>query len=158
VTVEIPLTRGLVALVDDDDAHEMLKSRWYPLTTKGKVYAIRRWHVGAPADFERLMHRAILKPRKGLLIDHTNGMTLDNRRSNIRIATPSQNTVNQDTSKKGERKYPRGVHKTERGRFYATITQNRERIRIGGYDTPEEAHAAYCEEARRIFGEFARYE
>ena len=38
----------------------------------------------------------------------------------------------------------------------AQIEKNGKSRYIGGYDTPEEAHAAYCIEAEKLHGQFAR--
>ena len=40
------------------------------------------------------MHRFLLKPKIGILIDHINGNGLDNRRSNLRECNSTQNNAN----------------------------------------------------------------
>ena len=88
------------------------------------------------------------------LIDHVNGDKTDNRIANLRLATKSTNGANSKTrcdSSIGLK----GVYRN-RARYSARISCNGTRYRLGTYDTPELAHAAYCAAARRYFGEFAR--
>lgn len=152
VTVEIPLTRGLVALVDDEDAEWLRQWRWCALSTRrSSFYACRR--QGACAI---LMHRELLQPPLGYHCDHIDGNGLDNRRANLRLATPSQNAQNSRAKKKNSTGF-RGVYR-EGERFVAQIRANRVTVRLGRFKTAESAHAAYCEAARRLHGEFARFE
>lgn len=89
-------------------------------------------------------------------IDHINGDKLDNRISNLRASTRSENAKNFPVTKKNTSGY-KGVswHK-QRKRWVASIKVNGKKIDLGRYKTPEEAHAAYCEAANKHHGEFAR--
>lgn len=88
-----------------------------------------------------------------LLIDHKNMDKGDNRFSNLRLATHSQNTIN--TVARGV--LPRGVtfHKREQ-KFQAQIKAGGERHYLGLFDTAEQAHNAYLGAALRLHGDFAR--
>jgi len=89
-------------------------------------------------------------------IDHENGVTYDNRASNLRLATKSQNNANQSKNKKNKSGY-KGVHfKKSRNKWCASIKINNKTIHIGYFDSPELAHIAYCKRAVELFGEFAR--
>jgi hypothetical protein len=89
-------------------------------------------------------------------IDHINNIHTDNRLENLRMATVRQNGYNSKKRKDNTAGY-KGVKK--RGnKFTARIMVNGHRIFLGTYDTPEEAHAAYCKAAKKYFGEFARFE
>ena len=72
VLKEIPLTRGYVALVDDEDYERVSALKWYAVTPKGKVYAQRR--SGGATIF---MHD-FLMGSKG--IDHADGNGINNQR------------------------------------------------------------------------------
>lgn len=87
-------------------------------------------------------------------IDHINGDVTDNRASNLRLATASQNFGNSRRSKANTSGF-KGVWK-RRGKWSADICCNGRRERLGVFETPELAHAAYGEAATRLFGEFAR--
>jgi|688.fasta_scaffold958645_1 hypothetical protein len=89
-----------------------------------------------------------------LNIDHINNIPTDNRLKNLRIATVQQNSYNSKRRKDNRTGY-KGVKK--RGnKFTVRISINKCRVWLGTYNTPEEAHAAYCDAAREHFGEFAR--
>ena len=95
---EIPLTRGFVAVVDDEDYEKLQQLSWYADTgASGLVYAAR----GLPRNGSRRrdkirMHRQILSLARGdsAHVDHKDGDGLNNRRSNLRKCTPSQNLRN----------------------------------------------------------------
>jgi hypothetical protein len=91
----IPLTRGLVSIVDDDDYEMLIRYKWYAKIKKnGKyIYAARaRWENKTRQT--TLMHRVILNPPPRMEIDHIDGNGLNNQRSNIRIVTRRQNGQN----------------------------------------------------------------
>jgi hypothetical protein len=88
-------------------------------------------------------------------VDHANGNSDDDRWSNLRQSTQSQNMGN---SRPRKRKLPKGVSWIRnRGLYRAQLQVNYRRIKIGCFDTIEEAHAAYCAAARKHFGRFARF-
>jgi hypothetical protein len=89
-------------------------------------------------------------------IDHANGNRDDNRFSNLRSATYSQNQWNARTRVDNSSGLKGASFHKRAGRWMATICVNRKQHYLGLHDTPEAAHAAYCEAARKHFGEFAR--
>lgn len=90
-------------------------------------------------------------------IDHVNGMRDDNRWVNLRQAARYQNAWNMKAGKPNSTGF-RGVVRSSHspGRFEAAITAHRQRYHLGTYDSPEAAHAAYCDAAHKLHGEFAR--
>jgi HNH endonuclease/AP2 domain len=87
------------------------------------------------------------------VIDHIDGNPFNNRLENLRTCTHAQNVCN-NSGKKGK-PLPKGV--TARyGKFVAQITSGNARRHLGTFRTSEEAHAAYCEEAKKSHGEFFR--
>lgn len=93
-----------------------------------------------------------------MLVDHINGNGLDNRRSNLRLATAFQNLANMairpHTSQyKGVSYYK---HRTSYKKWVAEIRCNRKRVRLGAFESEIEAARAYNEAAKNLFGEFAR--
>lgn len=87
------------------------------------------------------------------LIDHCNCRPGDNRFSNLREATSSQN----GTNKHGRAVTGfKGVVQHRPGRFVAYIKRDKKTRNLGSFATPEAAHAAYIAAAIDIYGEFAR--
>ena len=92
------------------------------------------------------------------VIDHANCIKDDNRWSNLRAATRSQNAANGHIRKNKLYSNLKGVTWSKRDQmFRATIKVNYRLINLGRFDTQEKAHAAYVAAARRHFGSFARY-
>ena len=83
-------------------------------------------------------------------VDHKNGDALDNRRSNLRLATRRQNIANAVRARKSG--LPRGVRPSN-SRFMARINS----VYLGTFNTPEEAHSAYRAAAIEQYGDFANF-
>lgn len=88
-------------------------------------------------------------------LDHRNRVPDDNRLENLRIATPSQNGCNSRPYSSNTSGF-RGTFRDGGGRWRAQIRVGGKVIYLGLFDTPQEAHAAYCAAATRFHGEFAR--
>lgn len=155
----IPLTRGKLAIVDDDAFADLSLHKWTfqasDTCVRGEGYAFRYSEGGALRRRRIFMHDVILPPPTGKKVDHISGNTLDNRRDNLRHATRSQNAVNRPLASNNTSGY-RGVsfHKGK-GRWRASIKQDGRAIYLGSFSDKEDAARAYNEAALRLFGEFA---
>lgn len=88
-------------------------------------------------------------------IDHINHITTDDRISNLRAATLSENQGNRRLNKNNKCGY-KGVHFFKRTKKWcAQITINKRGKNLGYFDTPELAHKAYMKAAKQIFKDFA---
>lgn len=87
-------------------------------------------------------------------IDHENLDKSDNRFVNLRESTISQNAANSKAHRDSNSKM-KGVSK-KRGKWQARIKCQGVQHRLGVYETPEAASAAYMAAASLLFGEFAR--
>lgn len=87
-------------------------------------------------------------------IDHKNGNKLDNRWSNLREASRSQNMWNRRKSAANTSGF-KGV-RWEAKKWRVRLKYHGKLLHIGFFDTVEAAHAAYCEAAKQYYGEFAR--
>jgi hypothetical protein len=92
---EIELTRGLIALVDDEDFEKLNAVCWNANVNRGAIsercYA-KRYSLNSEGKPRRqmFMHRLIMGAEAGEEVRHINGDGLDNRRSNLKIATHSE--------------------------------------------------------------------
>jgi hypothetical protein len=91
------------------------------------------------------------------MIDHRDGNRANNRWSNLRLATQSENSANRHRHINNTSGF-KGVSLCKWGKWRACIEKNGRKIHLGMYDTPQAAHAAYVAAARKLFGEFARTE
>lgn len=87
-------------------------------------------------------------------IDHINGNPSDNRIENLREATRSENGANRAIHKNNKSGF-KGVTK-KRNKWTACVAINKKRFRLGSFDSPEEAHAAYLKKSKEVQKEFAR--
>lgn len=142
---QIKLTKNKFALVDDEDFEWLNQWKWW---TDHRGYAVR--DVGGRKDKKRiLMHRFINVTPKGYHTDHINHNKLDNRRSNIRTTTPSQNILNSVLSKSNTSGY-KGVAWYKNG-WVATIKINYQKIHLGRFKKLEDAVKAR-KEAEALYG------
>lgn len=153
-TVSIPLTQGKEAIIDPGDL-SLVEGRKWSVASRSETHSSRYYAQGFVAGRVVLMHRIILDAKPGQIVDHINGDGLDNRRANLRIATPSQNNYNQSMQRHNFWGF-KGVS-ANRKRWRARIKVNGYVMRLGTFDSPEEAALAYDEAARIHHGEFGRY-
>ena len=155
-TRRIPLTKGQWAIVDKADYLPLSRmGSWYyqigPRNASG--YAAMKGSDGRLV----LMHRVILGLARGQFSDHINGDTIDNRRANLRAATPSQNMFNRKLNKNNTTGYKGVIHgPTTQRPFLAVIQKGGKATRLGAFSTPTEAATAYNAAAVRLFGPYAR--
>lgn len=162
--IVVQLTRGYTATIDACDI-DLTDLNWVAGVQKkfGIVYAIRtfRSEDNSRRAHEQ-MHRIILQRALGRplllseLVDHKDTNTLNNRRSNLRIATVSQNTQNQRKRSNCTSPYKGVTWNKSCQKWQAAIKYHGKSIYLGVFDDPLEAHKRYCEKATELFGEFAR--
>jgi hypothetical protein len=154
----IPLSQGLVAIVDDDDFESLSAHRWYAHCPNGATwYAVRNGKVGEHRK-RFYMHRVVLSAPKGAIVDHIDGNGLRNTKSNLRICTYSENARNRigvKTNPSGFKGVKRKPHLRKRP-WVASIQTNKKVVHLGCFATPEEAARAYDEAALLFHGPFAR--
>lgn len=160
----IELSKGNVAIVDDEEFEQLAQYRW---SCNANGYAYRNLYLGGGRECSVrklvLMHHLILPPKKGFFTDHTNGNRADNRRENLRYCTRAQNRANSKTNAnnisgfKGVSFRPKKYGKQFAAGIVTEKNGKKARKHLGCFHTPEEAHAAYCKAASERYGEFARF-
>jgi hypothetical protein len=157
----IELSKGKLAIVDDEDLALVSRYSWHVVNVGGREYTQASiWTNGRSKNI--YMHRLIMGFPSGKDIDHANHNTLDNRKCNLRECTRSQNHFNRlkgiSKSKfKGVSlvSWTTGGEHFHNGKWRARIKVNREEKHIGCYGTEEAAARAYDEAAINLFGDFA---
>ena len=123
-----------------------------------------------PADYERLrryewfsiklamiyMHHELIDVADGLLIDHVNQDSMDNRRANLRGATRAQNIRNRKKFSTSSVSKYKGIYRyKDKKRWVARIMFERKRIHLGIFRNEIDAAKAYDRAAIKYHGEFA---
>lgn len=149
----IHLSHGDFTLVDDVDFLYLVGYNW---SVNGHGY------VQARIDGKvQKMHRIIIKRMeldiKDKVVDHKDCNTLNNCRSNLRVATRSQNQANQSKQKSNTSGFKGVAWDKDRKMWRASISVNNRMNYLGLFNTPEEAHQAYVAAAKQFYGEFAHH-
>lgn len=150
------LTRGHVAIFDPEFSAVFSLWNWFAKADRGNWYAARTHHQKTNAGRRSItirQHSVVLPISDGFVVDHINGNSLDNRRSNLRISTVSENAANQKT-RVGNSQY-RGVSRAG-ARWQARIGCDGAQKYLGNFSNEAEAARAYDQAAVVAFGPFAR--
>ena len=166
--MQIPLTRGLFALVSPGDYEELIKHKWRAYKKGNAWYAKTDIRYAVPGQKRKKrktveMHRFILNPATSdQIVDHINFNTLDNTRENLRIVNAAESSCHVrprltfggkpvSCLSKGVMKK---LTKSGRERFYASISRLGQRYHLGVFDTEAEAAKVYNAKAAELFGQY----
>lgn len=154
---KIHLTQGKFALVDDDDYERLMAMGKWRIGNDG--YAVKskrkRKDTGEWTNEIVLMHRVIMNAPKGMCVDHIKFDRLDNRKSNLRLCTRTENNRNVGLSKNNTSGFKGVSFMKNRGKHFAQITVDRKNLFLGYFDDPKEAAKAYNLAAMKHHGAFA---
>ena len=138
----IPLSKGFVCKVSNEDFEYLKNIPW--CFCNNYAYNSKLGY----------MHRLIMNPPENMVVDHIKQSdTLDNRRTNLRVCSYSQNNYNTRGFSKSSSEY-KGVCRLK-NYWKAQIGFNGKNINIGVFKSEIEAAKAYDKKARELFGEFA---
>jgi hypothetical protein len=147
-----------IVYVDESDHKWLKKYKWNFAKTGIKTYIVRTFIDENGKVNTVYIHRQIMGLNKGekLQVDHKDRNTFNNCRSNLRIATQSQNLRN---SRKNKNKTGlHGVHEDKNThKFISQIQSDDGKVHLGCYDTPELAGMARDIATHFFHGEFGVY-
>lgn len=157
MAIEIQLTRGYVAIVDDVDS-DLAEMKWCYCGKDNIGYAWHRKGYQYEWLHKLILERILNRPlEKGELGDHINNNRMDCRRSNLRLATYSQNARNRPEQRDRLSKY-KGVSKKKRSKKWESLFRINGKVTwLGNFATDIDAHRAYCIAALTHHGEFANF-
>ena len=152
----------MVAIVDDDMYDFLNQWNWCIRTGDNKVFYAARTVYVMPVDGKRNaalwhMHRIVAETPDGMVTDHINGNTLDNRRENLRVCKPNQNVKNMQKSTRPLSSPYKGVsfHK-QSGKWQASIKTEYKQKWLGNFENQLDAARAYNLAAIAQHGEYAK--
>jgi len=142
----IPLDNGLYAYVDAADYECLSQFNW----RQQNGYAARRKKSRVV-----YMHRELMKPARGMTVDHKNHNRLDNTRENLRVCTQQENSHNNGKHMGSSSRFKGVGYNSEKQKWFAKAYIEGERIWLGYHDEEVAAAKAYDAKAVELFGEFA---
>ena len=144
----INLTRGQVAIIDEEDFQRISQEHWCAIKIKGRYYAIQGKRTNL------YMHRIIMGATDDEQIDHVNNNGLDNRKRNLRRCTNAQNNWNKGKHRDNTSGFKGVSYDPDRGKWRARLMVNGKFVWLGRHHTAQAAYMAYTTKAKEVFGEF----
>jgi len=156
--IEIPLTQNQIALIDDEDFELVSAYKWCAAWSPCAKSFYAKTTIRKPDGKQTAlkMHRLIMNAQPGEEVDHIHHLTLDNRKSELRLCTGSQNQQNRGAQSNNTSGYKGVCWNKQKQKWMAQICLNGKRKNLGLFATPELAHEAYCKAAYELHGDFAR--
>jgi hypothetical protein len=151
----LPLTKGLYSIICESDYDGLIQWLWFAVKCSGMHYAAR--HSAENGKIRRIYLHRFLTNNSGIKTDHKNRNPLDNRRSNLRTCTSSQNMGNVGLIESNTSGY-RGVTWARTGWQAQLKIRNGDKAvthYLGKYTDPIDAAIAYDAFAVKVLGEFA---
>jgi len=146
----IALTKNHFAIVGRSNYKRLSRVKWHASLSGHRFYATHCTSSQATI----YMHREIMRPPKGMVVDHMDANGVNNWRGNLRICTPLENGHN--SRARGRTSHFKGVSYIFELRLWeASICDRKKMVHIGYYKTEIEAARAYDAEALKRFGQFA---
>jgi hypothetical protein len=155
--ISVDVDAGRAYWIDATKHHAALNGMEAGSPRSNSRHDKRYWHVKVDSNPIKRSHIVFLFAHgrwPDLQIDHINGDSLDDRISNLREATATQNAWNHKTRRKRS-STPMGVRLLRNGKYQARIAVNKQQIVIGSFDTPEMASQAYQLKRKEFFNEYA---
>lgn len=145
-------------IVDKEDVNKLLsQNRHLKVSNRGyayfkyhrETYFLHRFLMGLPREYDY---------DTTLIVDHINGNTLDNRKSNLRICPKEKNAINCKLYKNNKSGY-KGINYVKRlDSWQVGISKKGKTVYLGTYKKLEDAIKVRKEAEEKYYGEYARKE
>lgn len=155
-TLSVPLTGGKFALIDEVDWSIVSRHCWHVRNGRNTLYAVANEYIPETKGGRKIwMHRLITDAPDGIQVDHINRDGLDNRRCNLRLATPVENQRNRPGKKNGTSVYKGVSWSSQHSKWRAQIYHDQRQHFVGLFHDEIDAARAYDSRAKEIHGRFA---
>jgi hypothetical protein len=146
--------RGMFVLLDAADVPLAQEYRWYVSTFKHLLYA-----TAYERRTQRVtsLHRVLMQPADGLVVDHIDGNGLNCTRDNMRVVSQRANTRNRKAKPFGTSRYKGVSYRAVVNKWEAGIRTDNGDLYLGQFPTEDDAGRAYDSAAHHFFGEHARF-
>lgn len=152
----IELTKGKVAIVDDEDYYWVSQWNWFATEISGIWYARRSKKKGVLRNcesFEVYLHRVVTRTtNKKLVVDHLDTNGLNNQKSNLRVCTLAENNNHTSSHKDSTSKYLGVSYDSTRHKWKVSLRYQGKTILNKRFDTEIEAARAYNIAAKKYIG------
>lgn len=131
-----------IVIIDEEDFESIdkINSKIYVVKECNTYYACFKEYLGNRKTKTIYLHRFLVGFPSGKVVDHADGNGLNNRRSNIRVCTRSENQQNKFNK---IQEFPRGVHFHKIAKKYqARVKMNNKHYHLGLFEEIEDASAA----------------
>jgi hypothetical protein len=145
----IKLTQGKYAIIDDEDFERVSKLKWN--YSKKIGYAESRLENG-----HLRMHRFIMNAKPGEETDHINFDGLDNRKSNLRLCTHTENMYHRRKHIDNTSGYKGVSWDKVNKKWHASIQKDGKKMHLGRFLDIQDAIKIYNKKASEAFGQFAQ--
>lgn len=161
--IRLPLTRGMFAIIDEQDALKVLSRSWFACRDQAGTHWYARTHdrvlVDGAATYPSIFLHHMISGTTSL-VDHKNRNTLDDRRCNLRAATHVQNCWNSSKKPNTTSRF-KGVcwdKKMQKWKAYINkepVNGKKRTRHLGYWDSESSAASAFNLAAKEKYGEFA---
>lgn len=129
-------------IIDIEDIEKVNKYTWGLCFSKKLLYVRGKQKINGVWKNINL-HRFLMDCPDGMVIDHLDRNTLNNRKNNIRVCTNLENQQNKGIYQRSLNKLKGAYYRTDGDYWYSTLVMNKKHIWLGVFKTELEAHTAY---------------
>jgi hypothetical protein len=149
-------------IIDTEDLNKVINFpyKWCVAKNHSGYYARATQYLGMfDGEFKYItpeLHRFLIDAKENEFVDHINHNTLDNRKSNLRIATNDENTKHREGKNKNNKSGYRNVcWHTKEGKWFVQLQINGRNTVLGKFNDIDEAGSFANEMREKYYGEFA---